>query len=759
MFRVRKIGEAVSPANARAIADIQAIMRAQFPGLPDSDVAKLPKQIADPFTHQFVTEVWAVEGEQGHVRAFAILLVDPQLKFGYLELISAAPGGTGGGLGAVLYEGVREQARAEGLKGLYFECLPDDPAMSPDPKIRAQNARRLKFYERYGARPITGTLYETPVTPGTPDTPYLVFDGLGEHDLPRASVLKDIVRAVLERKYAEHCPPAYVEKVVKSIRDGGFALRAPRHAGKPAEYPAPPAAHATGRIPLVVNDRHDIHHVRERGYVEAPVRVASILAELDKSGLFARLEPKSFSDRHIRAVHDGGLVDYIEKACAEAPEGKSVYPYVFPIRNASRRPKDLSVLAGYWCIDTFTPLNRAAYPAARRAVDCALTAAEQIKDGAPLAYALVRPPGHHAERRAFGGFCYFNNAAIAAHSLTQLGPVAVLDVDYHHGNGTQDIFYERADVLTVSVHGHPSFAYPYFTGFRGETGRGPGAGYNLNIPLPETITPEQHREAVRTGLKRLARHEPAALVVALGLDPAKGDPTGTWSYTASDFRALGRMIGEAGWPTLVVQEGGYRVRTLGVNARNFFVGLADGAADRKPLAAKGRRKTAKPLALSQVEWREAAREGDVAAVRRLVTDTGMFSSTEVAIAAELVEERVAKGRLSGYDFVFADAEGELLGYACYGQVPGSETSFDLYWIAVARARRGLGLGRAILARVEAEVARRGGRALFADTSGSEGYAPTRAYYKKAGFKKVAELADFYRPGDGKVIYRKEIAPS
>jgi acetoin utilization deacetylase AcuC-like enzyme/ribosomal protein S18 acetylase RimI-like enzyme len=511
-----------------------------------------------------------------------------------------------------------------------------------------------------------------------------------------------------------------------------------------------------GPIPLVVNERHSIHHVKERGYVEAPVRVGSILVELDKSGLFQRIEPKSWGDRHIRAVHDGGLVDYIEKACAEAPEGKSVYPYVFPVRNASRRPKDRSVLAGYWCIDTFTPLNRDAYPAARRAVDCALTAAERVKEGAPLAYALVRPPGHHAERRAFGGFCYFNNAAIAAHYLSQQGRVAILDVDYHHGNGAQDIFYERSDVLTVSVHGHPSFAYPYFTGFRDETGRAAGAGYNLNIPLPETITPEQHRDAVRTALKRVARHEPAFLVVALGLDLAKGDPTGTWSNTAADFRALGRLIGEAGWPTLVVQEGGYRVRTLGVNARHFFIGLAEGASQPRPLAPKARRRADKPLVLDQVEWREAVRESDVAAVRRLVTDAGVFTTAEVAIAAELVEERIAKGRLSGYDFVFAESEGELLGYACYGATPGTDTTFDLYWIAVSRARRKLGIGRALLARVEEDVARRGGLALYAHTSGTDAYAPTRAYYRRAGFKKAAELPDFYRADDAMVIYRKEI---
>ena len=218
------------------------------------------------------------------------------------------------------------------------------------------------------------------------------------------------------------------------------------------------------------------------------------------------------------------------------------------MRNAARPPRDETVLAGYYCIDTFTPLNERAYLAARQAVDCALTAASEILDGRPLAYALVRPPGHHAERQSFGGFCYFNNVAIAAHYLSRYGKVAILDLDYHHGNGQQDIFYERDDVLTVSVHGNPRFAYPYFSGFADETGRGPGAGFNLNIPLAEETVPVDYLAAVERALRRIRRFEPAYLAIALGVDTARGDPTGTWRNGVKDFEALGKLVGQIELP-------------------------------------------------------------------------------------------------------------------------------------------------------------------------------------------------------------------
>lgn len=758
MLRIRKIRDTRTPANRAAVEEAQRIIRAQFPGLPLEDIDKLPEQLDDPFLYRFVSELLVLEDGQQRVRAVALILYDPQMRFSYLEIISTAPGARrGSGMGGALYDRVRQEAAAIGSTGLYFECLPDDPETSPDPAIRKQNAARLKFYERYGAFPIAGTQYQLPVRPGDTDMPFLVFDGLGQHTLPKGSQLRKVVRAILERKYAALCPPAYVERVVGSIRDGAFALRAPRYV-KGDTTPPDPLPTLRGKVPLIINDRHDIHNIaHDRGYVEAPVRIRAIMRELNKTDFFEQIPAKHFSDRFIREVHDVGLVEYMERACREAPEKKSVYPYVFPIRNPQRRPKERSVLAGYWCIDTFTPLNRNVWPAARQAVDCALTAAERVLDGAPLAYALVRPPGHHAERRTFGGFCYLCNPAIAANYLSRYGRVAILDIDYHHGNGQQDIFYERDDVLTVSIHGHPSFAYPYFSGFRDETGRGKGAGYNINLPLAETITPEQYRETLATALRRIGRFEPAFLVLSLGLDTARGDPTGTWSNHAADFRLIGRMIGESGYPTAVIQEGGYRVRTLGINAANFFSGLVEGAekARRAGLVRPSLKisRNGKPAGLV---WREAVKAEDIDGVRMLVAGTGMFSAEEIDIAGELVMERIARGRASGYEFVMVEEVGRLAGYACYGLIPGSETSYDLYWIAVNADRQGRGLGREILARSEAAMRRRGARHVYADTSSSEKYVSTRAFYLANGYTVAAQFADFYRSGDGKVIFVKDL---
>lgn len=576
MFRIRRIHDNLLQVNQAAITQVEKILEDQFPLLAKSDVEKIPELLRNPVKQGFRSILYVAEDARQRVQGFALVSHEPDLHFCYLDYISAARRTTGGGIGGALYEHIREEATVMGVIGIFFECLPDDPALCKDPETLKQNQARLRFYEKYGAFPIIGTAYETPLKADDDNPPYLVFDALGQTEPLSSTQARLIVRAILERRYGDLCSPEYISKVVNSITDDPVRLRGPCYHKKILAETRPRVTRSQ-RIALVVNESHEIHHVRERGYVESPVRVKSILRELEKTEFFQRHPPRTYSERFLFSTHDRDYVEYFRQVCRNLPAGQSLYPYVFPIRNTARPPKELAVRAGYFCIDTFTPLNVNAWKAAKGAVDCTLTAATSILEGYRLAYALVRPPGHHAERRAFGGFCYFNNAAIATQMLSDFGRVAILDIDYHHGNGQQVIFYQRSDVLTVSIHGHPRFAYPYFSGFEDEIGEGEGANFNMNLPLPEQITNEQYLAALSKAIKRVIRFQPDYLVVCVGFDTAKGDPTGTWGLSGTDFSQIGQAIGRIQIPALLVQEGGYRTRNIGSNARHFFSGLWSGA--------------------------------------------------------------------------------------------------------------------------------------------------------------------------------------
>jgi acetoin utilization deacetylase AcuC-like enzyme len=289
------------------------------------------------------------------------------------------------------------------------------------------------------------------------------------------------------------------------------------------------------------------------------------------------------ADQHPRAdverVHDPGMIDYLETAYEEwvdagyptDPGSDRVVPYAFPHpaafgRYRTRTPTSRAAMAGVYCMDTATTIGPGTYRGARAAVDGALTAASLVRDGAPAAYAPVRPPGHHAGSSYFGGSCYLNNVAIAAAWLTaqDVGKVAIVDIDAHHGNGTQEVFYERGDVSYSSIHVDPGRGwFPHWCGFADETGTGNGEGANRNFPLEPGSGDDQVLEALGRVAELVTTFSPEVLVVSLGVDSGASDPESPLRVSNEGFAAIGRDLRSLSLPTVLVQEGGYDLTALG----------------------------------------------------------------------------------------------------------------------------------------------------------------------------------------------------
>jgi acetoin utilization deacetylase AcuC-like enzyme len=356
-----------------------------------------------------------------------------------------------------------------------------------------------------------------------------------------------------------------------------------------------PAA-APDPTPVIRSDAHLGHSGllelvggREVPCYETPERAIEIERALRVDGGFAFEEPADHGTAPILAVHDAALIEVVEQAWTDAlaagdadgsrpliPDTFLLGTYPGPMRLSSL-PDRAHRRLGAVCFDTATPIVAGTAAAARAAVDVALTAAARVVAGAPLAYGLCRPPGHHAARRMLGGYCYYNNAAIVAEWLRSapgFARIAILDVDYHHGNGTQQLFWERGDVLYVSLHADPARAYPYFSGYAAETGAGEGAHLTRNFPLAAGTGLDGYASALRTALGLIEAFEPEApLVLSLGFDTFEHDPIGDLALRTPDYGVIGRMIGAMGAPVVALQEGGYAIDAIGANAVAFLAGL------------------------------------------------------------------------------------------------------------------------------------------------------------------------------------------
>ena len=310
-------------------------------------------------------------------------------------------------------------------------------------------------------------------------------------------------------------------------------------------------------------------------YLENPDRMDRILHALRRMDWADILEPTDFGLDPIHAVHDKEYVNFLASSWTEwlatdSQDKSTLLPATFALRRHPHKPASLLGRAGYYMMDLSACIVEGTYQAALASANCALSAAQAVKDGEHSAFALCRPPGHHAGKDYAGGYCFINNASVAANWLSAKDRVALLDVDYHCGNGTQDIFYERDDVLTISIHADPNFEYPHFAGYADEGGKGKGLGFHHNFPLPAGTDDVAYFSTLDRAIEIIHEFKPVYLVLSAGMDIYADDPLGKIRVTTQGIIEIGKRISALGLPTIIVMEGGYNNEALGRNMIGFL---------------------------------------------------------------------------------------------------------------------------------------------------------------------------------------------
>jgi acetoin utilization deacetylase AcuC-like enzyme len=311
-------------------------------------------------------------------------------------------------------------------------------------------------------------------------------------------------------------------------------------------------------------------------YLENPDRMDQILSALRKLDWVEIVPPVDFGLTPIITVHDKKYLDFLASAWTEwlatdPQDPSTLLPATFALRRSPQIPKSILGRAGFYMMDLSACIVEGTYRAALSSANCALSAAQAVaENGERSAFGLCRPPGHHAGKDYAGGYCFINNASVAANWLSTKGRVAILDIDYHAGNGTQDIFYNRDDVLTISIHADPDFEYPNFIGFADERGSGRGVGFHHNFPLPREIDDASYLNTLDKAIKLIHEFKPTYLVVSAGMDIYADDPLGTIKVSTGGIGEIGGRIALLDLPTVIVMEGGYANEALGKNILAFL---------------------------------------------------------------------------------------------------------------------------------------------------------------------------------------------
>lgn len=314
---------------------------------------------------------------------------------------------------------------------------------------------------------------------------------------------------------------------------------------------------------------------------EKPSRMDFILERLKSQNIGDIIAPQDYGLETILKIHDAGYVSFLETCWSEwvaaGMQGEAIASSWPARRMVQKCPNDIDGKLGYYSLAAETSITQGTWEAARASANVAIEGAHRLTKEHCL-FSLCRPPGHHAALDMFGGYCFFNNAALAAQTLLDKGAkrIAILDVDFHHGNGTQDIFYERSDVLFVSLHGRPEDEFPHFLGYADETGSNAGEGYNLNLPMPKGTTFETWRKALFVAMDCIREYSPDALIVSLGTDTFEEDPISSFKLKSDDFYTYGKDLAELNLPTQFIMEGGYAIDAIGLNTVNVLQGFENG---------------------------------------------------------------------------------------------------------------------------------------------------------------------------------------